>query len=126
MSFRDSIASFQTAVGKEADKVLRSSALAVFTKVVKRTPVDTGRLRGNWQVGINSAPSGVIEEEGGSVTLNQARIAMSKASAGNDVYIVNNLPYAMAIENGSSDQAPKGMVKVTVAEWKQFVRSAVK
>ena len=38
---------------------------------------------------------------------------------------MNNLPYAVPIENGHSRQKPEGMVAVTVAEWPGIVKNAI-
>jgi len=41
-------------------------ALEALRKLVKRTPVDTGRARGNWQVTSNSFPTEPLPGDGGS------------------------------------------------------------
>jgi hypothetical protein len=46
------------------------------------------------------------------------------SGAGHTIYIVNNLPYANALENGHSKQAPSGMVKVTLQEFPGIVSAA--
>ena len=116
MSFSSDIGKWNDKVEKAATRIFRGTALSLFGKIVVRTPVDTGRLRGNWQVQLNSAPTGILEGT-------KVQSGSTKAKLGDSIYIVNNLPYAEVIENGSSNQAPQGMVKVTVAEFKQVVRA---
>ena len=41
-------------------------------------------------------------------------------------FFTNNLPYAAALENGHSGQAPGGMVRVTVARFQQIVLEAIR
>lgn len=40
---------------------------------------------------------------------------VTSVKAGGEVWIVNNLPYAGKLECGYSQQAPGGMVRVTLA-----------
>jgi len=67
-----------------------------------RTPVKTGRLRGNWQCSLNMPLSGEIET-GGGVALSKAQSTTAGAKITDSIYLVNNLPYAQKIENGSSE-----------------------
>ena len=124
-SFKDQIRAFNKKAEKAADMVFRGTALDLFSSIVQRTPVDTGRLRGNWQVGINSPGVGALyaEDKGGSKAQKRAASGVKRAGIGDSIFITNNLPYAKAIEYGhSAKQAPNGMVRVTVAEFKQHVK----
>ena len=116
MAFNDDIKRFNDKVEKAATKIFRGTALSLFGKVILRTPVDTGRLRGNWFATIRK-PSDQIDgsaEGYEGVTL--------RAKLGDSLFLVNNLPYAKVIEDGSSEQAPQGMIKVTVIEYQNVVR----
>ena len=44
---------------------------------------------------------------------------------GSTVYLVNHPPYALPLEYGHSKQARGGMVRITVAEFDQFLTHAV-
>lgn len=113
MSFDKDIAKFSKKTEEAATKIFRGTSLSLFGKIVKRTPVDTGRLRGNWFSSINVKPSG-SHNAGYEGTVNKVKL-------GDSVYFTNNLPYANVIENGSSSQAPNGMVRVTIAEFEHIV-----
>ena len=123
MSFSGDIRRFNEKVEKAASAVFRGTALNLFAKVVKRTPVKTGRLRANWMSQINSAPSTTTEatDKSGRTAIQSANSTTARAKLGDSIFLANNLPYAQAIEDGHSNQAPAGMVKVTVAEFKQAV-----
>lgn len=41
---------------------------------------------------------------------------------GQTLYIANGLPYIERLEQGSSTQAPRGMVMITIAELKDWVQ----
>lgn len=109
------------------DKVVRKVLFDLTTSIVKRTPVDTGRLRGNWQFGIGQPAAGtlnVLDAQGTGAGI-LASIGGASKVAGTVCYISNNLPYAMPIEYGHSRQAPQGMVRVSVMLFQQFVKKAV-
>lgn len=86
-----------------------------FSEVILKTPVDTGRARGNWQAAIGSKPAGTLEREdkSGQLAINEAAAKVAGFSLGQTLYLTNNLPYAMRLEYGYSKQAPAGMVRLT-------------
>lgn len=122
MSFSDQIAAFNAKATKAATMVYRGTSFDLFSHIVKRTPVKTGRLRGNWQVGINTRVDGETNNSA-SQALSQGSRKINNAEIGQNIYITNNLPYAMAVENGSSQQAPSGMVRVTITEFQDLVKA---
>jgi hypothetical protein len=110
-----------------ADQVVRQSTMSVLSGVVKRSPVDTGRFRGNWQVSpVNPITSEIArDDKTGSATIASGLSVMNSVKAGGVVWITNNLPYARRLENGWSDQAPQGMVRLTVQEYRKYVQQAI-
>jgi hypothetical protein len=125
MSFVDAH-NFNLQLRREAEKItiddqskfLRAVALKALTKFIKRTPVLTGRLKGNWQVGVNDEPEHPVETEDkpGGTTIAKGNAQIAQAGPYSVIYIVNNLPYASFIENGGSKKEPAGMVKVSLEE----------
>ena len=128
MSFSGDIRRFNEKVEKSANAIFRGTALNLFGKIVKRTPVLTGRLINNWRAGINSAPTETTgaTSKNGTLSTRSANSTTARAKLGDSIYYVNNLPYAQGIEDGRSQKAPAGMVKVTVAEFKQAVAEQAK
>ena len=93
--------------------------LEVFRRIVLKTPVDTGRARGNWLIGIGSVPQGVLDRlasgDGSGVVFEElAKLASLQPFS--IVWITNNLDYIEFLEQGSSRQAPNGMVALSLAE----------
>lgn len=109
------------------DLVVRKVALDLFSRVISKSPVDTGRFRGNWQVAIASIPAGTLDltDKDGSATIAKADAEVLKLKAGDIIYLVNNLPYSRRLEYGWSKQAPAGMVRLTVTEYGAVVSNAV-
>ena len=121
MSFSGQVKKFSQIANSEAEKVFRGTALGMFAKIVQRTPVDTGRLRGNWQSSIG-APSKAVEATGEGYEATVGRLKL-----GDKIYFMNNLPYALAIERGHGvKNRPGGMVAVTVREYKRIVSQQAK
>jgi hypothetical protein len=108
------------------DLFVRKLSLDLFTRIVLRSPIDTGRFRGNWQLAIGQMPEGVLEldDKTGAATIAAAQAVSLDIKAGDIIYLINNLPYANRLENGWSKQAPAGMVGLAIAELDQAVNKA--
>ena len=116
--------------------IVRRVALAVDQAVVTSTPVDTGRARSNWQVGLSSPVTSVrgsyVEGEGGSTAAANTQSAIEAArlrltSYRGDpggVYISNSLPYTSRLNEGSSAQAPAGFVETAIQVGNNAVRGS--
>lgn len=126
-------------------------ALDGFSEIVKRTPVDTGRARGNWQIGINVRPTGEIarKDKTGTTAVNDAAIKLIARPLPRYpvIYITNNVGYIAVLEQGGfkppnpgpskdprkgrkgrtlvrdgySVQAPQGMVAVTLERLRRAI-----
>ncbi len=97
-------------------------SLEALRRVIEKSPVLTGRFRGNWQVAVGVRPTGELEvaDTTGSNTLSKGSRPITSLDDLDTIYIVNNLPYAEKLDQGSSQQAPAGMIAVTVAEINAF------
>ena len=112
-----------TAVLETQEKIedaVQVIAMDTLRGVVLKSPVDTGRFRGNWIVSINS-PSmeqTPATDASGSGAINKGMAAIEgyDVETTSRIYIQNNLPYGNRLENGWSKQAPEGMVSVTINE----------
>jgi len=106
---------------KKFGKVTREEAKVIFQKitidldsrVVLQTPVDEGTARGNWFPSLNK-PSGAMDEKikdkSGAASIARITATAAGAELGDTVWLTNNLPYILPLENGHSGQAPEGMV----------------
>jgi hypothetical protein len=108
------------------DLVVRKVALDMFSRVIQKSPVDTGRFKANWQVNIGSIPAGtiVLDDKAGTATIAKVAAETLNLKAGQIIYLANNLAYAQALEYGHSKQAPNGMVRLTIAEFNAVVNKA--
>ena len=87
-----------------------------------------GRFRGNWHLSIDVVENVTFDEVDptGRETIAALVSAVSDFTAGQAAYLINNLPYGIALEYGHSKQAPGGMVRITVARFQQIVDEAIR
>ena len=125
-SFGDQLHGFSRSTGIRFDKIVRKVCLDLTRDLVLATPRDIGMAKSNWFLGTTRVSS--IESNvslNGAPSLRRASDFASTLHAGGVFYIVNNLPYIMALEYGSSTQAPAGMARVTVDRFQSIVNAAV-
>lgn len=127
-SFGADLSAFLEHFNGNMDLTLRHTVVLASQGVIMNTPVDTGRLRGNWQFG-KAFPHGEIAGVDTTGAAALARIAgqVTSLKAGGECWVVNNLPYSAKIEYGHSRvKAPQGMVRITLANLpaaiEQYVR----
>lgn len=133
---------------KEWSRWYRTLALTALRRIVLRTPVDTGRARGNWQVSLGGSVEGekqVPDPVGEGRALIDGGVA---ADPFVNIWIQNNVGYINILEHGGFDppnpgpskdrrkgrkgkvlvssgfsvQAPNGMVQVTLDELSAVVQ----
>jgi hypothetical protein len=96
-------------------------ALWAFSEIVRLTPVDTGLARGNWNLSFDK-PDGTRQRPAptGQAAIQRARQLLGANRRGvgtkKQVVIANSLPYIRRLEYGWSQQAPQGMVRITLAK----------
>ncbi len=91
----------------EAEEVVESfadSADEMFAHIVARTPVKTGRLKRGWEI--------------------DRQVAIEQLKAQTE--ISNNTFYLRFVEFGSSKQAPKGFIRISLTEFKNNLVKALK
>lgn len=85
----------------DLQRLHRDSCLELGNRVKESTPVDTGRAKGSWSD--NGAP--VI---------------------GRSYRYSSNLEYIVPLEYGHSQQAPSGMLRINVRNWRSIVENQIK
>jgi hypothetical protein len=124
--FANALRDLANTVSTRANEVIRKACIDLYTKIVMRTPVDTGRARASWQISTSGVGSNVWEG-GASASeiasnINQNVSDFRVEINADTVTIYNNLEYISFLENGHSQQAPTGMVAVSLAEFEQHFR----
>lgn len=123
--FTTDLETFRNNSMNKVDQVTRMVALEVFRRIIMRTPVDTGRARGNWICTI-AVPAEMMQglaavndtdRSGRSTIATMTEEVLGWKPEDVAIFLTNNLPYIERLENGYSKQAPAGMVAVTISEF---------
>lgn len=108
---------------QKIDGFARQVCFEISERVVDKTPVDTGFLRGSWQpsIGEPSTDHQGSEDKAEDAKSSKAVAAVSllipQMKAGDHFYMVNNANYARFLEYGTSKIAPRYYVTDTVKQW---------
>jgi hypothetical protein len=128
-------------VKSDLQTTVQKSTQQLFGAVIKRSPVDTGRFRANWNVSRGAADSTTTASTDQGRGVAEADKALT-LPAGDVVFLANGLPYARKLEYGEypnppkkptgktvggfSKQAPAGMVRLSAQEFEAYVQKVVK
>jgi len=113
---------------------------------------NAGNTKFNWKCTINNLPGSVLKgtDKKGNATKNRMLAALSRVQGDDTIYFSNSVPWIFMLEDGLypkqvkygswnkktgkyevrssggySKQAPKGMVKVTLAEYPYIAKQAI-
>lgn len=122
-------------------RVTQQVAKRALRTLVLNTPVDTGKARSNWRVGIGAPTSaeidpyvpgrklGIGERANAAATIaaGNRRIDTSSPGRGNRlglaIYISNNVRYIDKLNSGSSLQHPGGFIDMAILESRLALRT---
>lgn len=123
--FSISLDTWITRTKKNTNKAIRKIALDLSARIIQATPVDTGRARANWMLGIGTPDLSTSSDEDKSGHTTTASVMSGLENynyeSGHSIFITNSLPYIARLENGHSKQAPNGMVKIALAEYSSLI-----
>lgn len=124
-TFSLDLRAFQETAKGNAVLLVRRVSQDVLAKVVFRSPVDTGRFRANWNVGLDviNTSTNAAPDKSGQMAINGGTARINSWTGEQIIYMTNSLPYAIPLEYGHSQQAPAGMVRITVTEFQTFVNA---
>jgi hypothetical protein len=121
-------------VPREVNKIKRKAALAIDQTIVMATPVLTGRARSNWQTSIDApteetreafsllVDGDMSESANAAAAMKQGRDIIAQVKSGQEIHIVNNLPYIGRLNEGHSAQAPAAFVEQAVEAGRRIVK----
>lgn len=118
---------FEDEVAEVVTLVAQKISLEALNRVVLKSPVKTGRFRANWTVAVGHQDLTTTEEVDptGQKTIAKGTPIILGQKGPAIIWLSNNLPYANALENGHSQQAPMGMVALTYNELSEIARIKV-
>lgn len=117
-SFTLDLTRFKQKTEQQMSQKVRDIVLDLYSRIVVRSPVDTGRYRANHSISLHSLPAGaVIEfEAGGTVSVHDKGQVLAAYKLGDTIFLFNNVEYALALEYGHSQQAPQGVYRISVQD----------
>lgn len=126
-AFRRDFAALLAKAGDKAALVVRKTALELQSGMVEKSPVDSGRFRSNWQcgVGVVNTATDAAAEKTGTGAIGRTQAVLQGWRVGQTITLSNSLPYARRLEFGWSEQAPGGMVRLTVQNYSAALAKAV-
>ncbi len=120
-SFKADLKKLSRALDADLGKLIRVISLDLFNMIILRSPVDTGFSRSQWKVSIGEPDPTVVEppkgKQAGTITAPTADPdVIAQIQKDSTVFITNAVDYIQYLEEGSSKQAPAGMIRVSLAE----------
>ncbi len=128
----------------KANRALRAVVVKNWGDIIKSTPVDEGRARGNWFVTEDEASSSISNKKSKTKGPNFVLTKTKKEMFGTKWFLTNNLPYILTLEfggygtksaseedskvtsQGFSKQAPEGMVRINTVKFTTQLATAFK
>lgn len=122
------IADFIREFEAEKDFIFREASKRVSNSIVRLSPVDEGEYVADWDVKIGGWPSDTNPPNDPKKTKTRARLrqVIEGAKYGDAIFFENDDAAAIKLEFGYSNQAPQGVVRLTVRKWRGFVRGAAR
>jgi len=122
-----------------AEAATRGASIKLFSAIIKATPVDEGRARGNW-FATGQQPSNKKTTKidlTGDGAINDASGVIVGIKDWSRFTLTNNLPYIEKLEfggyndgpnttGGYSKQAPQGMVRVNINRFNKLLNEEAK
>ena len=135
MSFGKEVTAATNKIESYYSRAARAVFKELFDAVIRTSPADTGRFRGNWQTTRNTPAMGNVARFGASAAM--AEVSSVLGSPGL-YWLTNNLPYGPVLEygkygtgegatekttrDGFSVQAPNGIVRIETIKMRNRVK----
>ena len=125
MDFAGQIKTFSTKAIAKSEKAFKNTCIGLSVAIQQDTPVDTGRLRGNWQPSVNTPATSTLmdTDPSGSKVMQKIQDTGQRIKLGDTYFFTNNLIYAYPLEFiKMSPKAQNGFVRVNLTRWKDFLK----
>lgn len=141
MSFTTDIQKFTKKAGGNINRLVKDVVFELGKGVVENSIVGDanywkskppkgyvgGRFRGNWQHGIGTMPLDKFDTTE-NISIQRIEGTLPEKAGGLIHWIVNNVPYSIALENGTASKRtpPQGIVGRTVLRFDEIVANAAR
>lgn len=133
-NFTFELRQFADATKRSMRRTIQGVALELAVRIVMKSPVDTGRFRGNWRISVGSPDTRTdapfdkqpLGSPPSAALFSDWQDELEAVTFRSNVWITNSLPYARRLEyEGWSKQAPAGMVRVSVSEYNDVINKVL-
>lgn len=140
--FVQQINAFNKRFNLRGSQVMRKLGLDAYNRILRRSPVDEGRFRGSWRIGVNKIDGSVqakgkagnakgteFNDSPNGAEVSAGTQALLSVGFGDTIHITNNLPYAKGLEAGKSAQnnnRPDGIVGATFKDIRNEITSLIR
>lgn len=115
---------FRQKVIRKSEFVAKATAVEMGNQVVQNTPVDKGLAKASWQGAIGAPKSDLTPPLDRNPAI-EFSVTLRELGIGDVAYFTNPQPYIIPLEYGWSALAPTGMIRRTVAKFKQIAAQKV-
>jgi hypothetical protein len=98
-------------INYNAEAFVRKVILDGLTNLIRQSPVDTGRFKANWSTSVGIINPEITEST--TTNIQERSRGIVRYRLGQTMFLHNNLQYAIPLEYGSSEQAPRGWIRNT-------------
>lgn len=107
------------------EKVYRGTMQEMGRRIIFRSPVRDGFFKANWLA--DYVKDNTYDLARTDIGYSEGRLTakVNQLRTNQKLFFVNSMPYAEKLENGNSDQAPSGMVKLTAAEFESIASAEI-
>jgi hypothetical protein len=125
--FSDQFNAWVKATNKTMHQGIANTTIRLGTMIIEKTPVDTGRAKGNWMSAFDAPDTATSETRQAAQSIGGLHLKFTPSSVArnNSIFITNSLPYIKRLENGYSKQAPAGMVRLSIAEFTAILQREI-
>lgn len=123
-TFKANFSKLLQKAGDKADLVVRKTALELQSMMIERSPVKSGRFRGNWQAGTGTVNTDTSAEPNSDAQV-RTQSVLQGWKPGQTIFLTNSMSYSSSLERGHSKQAPYGMVRLTIQNYASALAKAV-
>lgn len=124
---------FKGLITEQIEMAIRMATSQMYDDIVRISPRDTGLYVANHQLEINTRNTDCVYKErpkrgesfDAGPTIEKAKANLMQFKLGDKINIFSNLPYSMALEWGHSGKAPAGVYRVSMLNFKGYLREAV-
>jgi hypothetical protein len=113
-SFTSSVIGFSTKAKQRSSQAARVAARIGLKALIEYTPVRTGRLKGNWRVGLGQPDLTFrenLKDKVGNYTLARGLTIINRAKFDERIYVTNTTPYGKWVNDGTARISPRRFVE---------------